>query len=190
MTDFFTENLHYLLWSKEPANRERWRDLLAGWARCDEVRSAALIRGALPSPDELRNLGSLTEDDEERLRFSRLLKPDEILKRNIDYLFEGLDHGMKGEYAKVLEVDLSTISRWRRGRARPSRSHIRALAVKFVLDPDVDLEETPLFLSPVPVSLSQRREWLKTRIDRLPTEQLTALFPALQRLLGGADGID
>jgi len=190
MTDYFTENLHYLLWSKEPANRERWREILAGWAGCDEVRSAALIRGAFPSPGELRNLKSLTGDDVERLRFSRLLDPEVILSRNIDYLFEGLDHGMKGEYAKALEVDLSTISRWRRGRARPSRSHVLALAAKFALAPEVNLEETPLFLSPVPVSLAQRREWLKTRVDRLPAEQLTALFPALQRLFGGADGID
>lgn len=189
MTDFFTENLHYLLWSKEPASRERWREILAGWAGCDEVRSASLIRGAFPSPGELRQLKSLTGDDEERLRYSRLLDPDVILSRNIDYLFAGLDHGRKGEYAKALEVDLSTISRWRRGRARPSRSHVLALTAKFSLSSEVKLEETPLFLSPVPVALAQRREWLKACIDRLPADQLAELFPALQRLIGGADGI-
>jgi hypothetical protein len=190
MTEFITENLHYLLWLKQPANRERWRTTLAKWANCDEVRSAALIRGAFPTPDELRHLNSLTDDDEEKLRFTRLLKPDEILNRNIDYLFEGLDHGMKGEYARTLAVDLSTISRWRRGRVRPSRAHIRALANVFLLESGVNLEETPIFLSPVPVSLAQRRDWLKTQIASLSADDLTKLFPALRRLLGGADGID
>jgi len=189
-SDYFKENLHFLLWSKEPGKRDRWRTILAVWAGCDEVRSAALIRGSFPTPSELRHLKSLTDDDEERLRFTRLLDSNIILSCNIDYLFEGLDYGMKGQYAKSLEVDISTISRWRRGQVRPSRSHINALLSKFALSPEVDLEKTPLFLSPVPVSLAQRREWLKTRIERLPAEQLMELFPALQRLLGYADGID
>ena len=187
MSDYFTENLHFLLWSKEPADRDRWRALLAGWAGCDEMRSSGLIRGAFPNPRELRHLAEATGHDEEKLRLSRLLDAREILARNIDYLFAALDHGRKGEYARALDVDLSTISRWRRGKVRPSRSHVRGLATKFLLPAELDLEETPLFLSPTPVSASQRREWLKARIERLAPDQLAELFPALERLLGGAD---
>jgi transcriptional regulator with XRE-family HTH domain len=190
MVDFFTENLHYLLWAKEEKSPDRWRELLASWVGCDGFRSLALLRGAFPSPEELKNLKASTGIDEETLRFTRLLKPDEILWRNIDYLFGGLEHGKVKEFVENLGVDASTVSRWRRGIVRPSRSHVMALAGRFSLSADTNLEETPLFLSRIPISTLQRREWLKSKLDRLPSLQLNEFFPALSRLLGDFDGTD
>ena len=128
--------------------------------------------------------------EEETILYARVLKTSEILFENINYLFDGLDHGMKGELAKAIGVDLSTISRWRRGKARPTRSHMDKLGVKFLLDPEVDLETQPLFLSPAPTSVSARRDWIKSKVDQLSPSELHELFPAFRRLLGDVNGVD
>jgi hypothetical protein len=51
------------------------------------------------------------------------------------------------------------------------------------LSAGTDLEKEPLFLSPLPVSLRERKRWLHEQIDRIDTETLNDLFPALKRLL-------
>ena len=190
MNNNFGENLRYLLWKREPSQREKWRDLVAVWASLDPLRALKLLQGAEPTEDEIRRLADTFNLEQETLLYSRVLKPSEILFRNIDYLFDGLDHGMKGEYAKSLGVDLSTISRWRRGKARPTSHHIEKLGAKFSLDPEMNIEEHPLFLSPTPTSVTARREWIKTKIDQLSPTELHKLFPAFHRLLGDMDGAD
>ena len=190
MAENFTENLRFFLWKKEPRHRERWPELVAGWADCSMPRARKLIRGEPPTEQEIESLAANLSLEAEALRYTRVLKPSEILFRNIDYLFDGLDHGMKGKFAKALDVDLSTISRWRRGRARPTRSHLDKVEAKFLLEPEVDLEDEPLFLSPAPTSFEARREWIKTKIDQLSPTELHQLFPALRRLLGDVDGVD
>ena len=186
----FSENLRYMLWKREPDHREKWRDLVASWACVDPFRALKLLHGAEPTKEEIKSVAKALNWEREMFLYSRLLKPREILFENINYLYEGLDHGMKGEYAIALDVDLSTISRWRRGKARPTRSHLNKLIAKFLLEPEVDLEDEPLFLSPTPISFEARREWIKTRIDRLSPAELHELFPAFRRLLGDVDGVD
>src|SRR4051812_11808609 len=99
VTDNFSENLRYVLWKREPAHRQKWRDLVATWACVDPSRALKLLHGAEPTEDEIRRLADTLNLEQETLLYSRVLKPSEILFRNIDYLFDGLDHGMKGEYA-------------------------------------------------------------------------------------------
>lgn len=190
MNNNFCENLRYLLWKREPDHREKWRELITNWSCNDIVRARKLLNGAEPNEGEIRNLAEILNLEQEILLFSKLLKPEEILFQNINYLFHELDHGMKGEYAKALGVDLSTISRWRRGKAKPTRFHIDKLCIKFFLDPELNLEEQPLFLSPTPTSIAARREWIKTKLDKLSPSELNELFPAFHRLLGDLDGVD
>lgn len=190
MTDNFAENLRFLLWKKEPARREKWKGLVANWTGCDRQRTLEILRGSKPSEDEVRKIAVSVNLEADTLLYSKLLEPSEILSQNIDYLFAGLDHGSRGKYAEALEVDLSTVSRWRKGKARPTRSHLDKLRAKFLLGPEDDLENNPLFLSLTPISAGQRREWMKARIDQLTPAQLNELFPALRRLLGDEDATD
>lgn len=190
VTTTFSENLRFMLWKREPDHREKWRDLVSVWAGIDRVGASKLLHGAEPKEPEIQRLAETLNLEQETLLYTRMLKPSEILSHNIDYLFGGLDHGMKGEYATALDVDLSTISRWRRGKAKPTRSHVDKLGAKFLLEPDVDLEETPLFLSLTPSSVGARRDWIKTKIDQLSPTELHELFPAFRRLLGDVDGVD
>lgn len=172
--------------------RDAWPKTVAVWVGCTPTRARELLWGVGKSADlvEMEALAenrNLVLDD---LASKRLLSPKQVLANNIAYLFDGLDHGSKGDFARAIGVDVSTISRWRRGVAKPSRTHIQKLCEQFALDVGTDLESQPLFLSPTPVSLAQRRDWLKRRIEHLSPQELNELFPALRLLLGSDHAAD
>lgn len=185
------ENMRYLLWVDHGQDREKWVKVVMAWFDCSHFEAASLVSGDAHRIEFARILETLvrkTNVNETDLTGGSLCPIAKILPSNIDYLFAGLDHGQRNEFAKSLGVDVSTISRWRRGKLKPSADRIRDLHSCFGLSHDVDLQSTPLFLSPFPVSQSQRRDWLKRRIDELTLLELNELFPALRRLLGGARG--
>ncbi len=184
----FVENLRYLLWRESPTDRQGWETIAAKWIGTEAATH--LLQNDLGWIKDVavlaHSLAEATGREMEELVFKSLVDQENILQQNIDCLFAGLDHGQRNEFAKSLDVDVSTISRWRRGKLKPSSDRIRALHSRFGLSHDVDLQSTPLFLSPFPVSQSQRRDWLKRQIDQLSLRELNELFPALQRLLGGS----
>ena len=77
----------------------------------------------------------------------------------------------------------STMSKWRGADQRPKRPTVAALCRIFGLPADTDLFKDPIFLLPTPISVVERRAWLKDRIEGIPPATLAELFPALQRLL-------
>lgn len=184
MTTHFTENLKFLLWQKSESG-EDWQNRVTRWCQVDALRANQLLHGEYPEDEEVAELARESQFEVEILMFQRLLKPGEILANNIRFLFDGLEHGEKGKFAAGIGVDVSTISRWRRGKLRPTSEHMRLLKQHFGLPPDIALDEVPLFLESRPVSHQQRREWLKTKIDKLSLKEMNDLFPALYRILRG-----
>lgn len=197
----FTENLRFLVWKntrkgrKElggQKERDAWPQTVATWMGCTLARGRELL-WEIGNAAELAEMEALAENRNlilDEIASKRLLKSEEILANNVAYLFDGLDHGSKGDFAQAIGVDISTISRWRRCIAKPSRAHLNKLCEQFALDPGTDLESQPLFLSPMPVSLAQRRDWLKRQVDRLSPQEMNDLFPAPRLLLGGNHGGD
>jgi transcriptional regulator with XRE-family HTH domain len=82
-----------------------------------------------------------------------------------------------------LGVEPTTVSRWLNGSYKPQASNLRRMVTYFELPPDTDLRETPLFLSEEPVALTDRRNWLHSRLNALSSADLRDLYPALRRLL-------
>lgn len=188
----FTENLRFLVWQRAADNRDEWPRQAAALVGCDPARGRELL-WEVGKPAEIAEMESLADRCElvlDEVASRRLFEPEQILANNIAYLFDGLDHGAKGTYARAIGVDVSTISRWRRCVAKPSRAHLTKLAEQFALDRGTDLESEPLFLSLTPVSLAQRRSWLKRQIDRITPQEMNDLFPALRLLLGGDRAAD
>ena len=185
MDTHFSENLRFLLWQKHPTPGNDWPSRVTRWCAVDVQRAVQLLNGAYPQDAEVAELARESQFEAETLMFQRLLKPSDILANNIRYLFDGLGHGAKGEFASAIDVDASTISRWKRGKLRPSSGHLDLLKRQFGLPAEIELDDDPLFLSARPVSHMQRREWLKARIDDLSLKEMNELFPALYRILGG-----
>jgi transcriptional regulator with XRE-family HTH domain len=107
----------------------------------------------------------------------------DVLTENLRRLLASVPHGDKQLIAAAAGVNPATLSTWEGGAHQPRPENRRRLLASLGVWPDADLDEEPLFLSPLPLTVYERRRWLKGRIDTLPPGLLADLFPALQRLL-------
>lgn len=182
--DHAVENLRYLLWQRG-VSRERWVDHLAGWLHGDSRRAAELLRKGGLSPEEAAVLERTLGQSEEDLRFARLATGvrQGILVQNLRYLVRSLERGQQKQLAADLDVHPTTLSRWCAGKQRPERPSLVGLLRFFGLPAGTDLTSEPLFLSIDPISLTARRRWLHDRIEQLDVDTMSALFPALARML-------
>jgi hypothetical protein len=135
----------------------------------DEVAMLGEIAGLGPDADYIRQAS---------------YGPDErdVLKENLQYLLNSLGRGGKKVLADELEVYPTTLSRWLNGSV-PHASTLRQLVLHFGLASGTDLRKDPVFLSAQPISQTERRDWLHSRIDNMRVDELRELYPALQRLL-------
>lgn len=181
-----TRNIRYLLW-REKVERAKWVTQLAQWAGCNLARAETLLRNAELRKDEQECVAAALGVTEEDLLFAHLLEDSgtDILRENIGYLLDTLDHGQKKMFAADLEVHGTTVSRWRSGLQVPERSKLVAICHYFRLPAGTDLATEPIFLSPLPISEAERKAWLHRHIEEMDARTLSELFSALQRLLGG-----
>ena len=185
-----SNNLRLTLW-RQGVPRIQW----VGWiaARC-ELRSdlvRAVVEGSA-SDDQVgdaecsqlaRAIGMTSEA--ETLRFADMVAAEcDVLRENLAYLMNALGHGGKKALAAKFSVDPTTISRWLNGTSQPSEATLRQLATHFGVPAGTDLRSDPVFLSLDPVALSERRQWLVSRLESLPADELRDLYPALRRMLG------
>ena len=185
-----SNNLRLTLW-RQGVPRAEW----VGWvaARCelrpDLVR--AVVEGNA-SDDQVgdaecsqlaRAIGMTSEA--ETLRFADMVAAEcDVLRENLAYLMNALGHGGKKALAAKFSVDPTTISRWLNGTSQPSEATLRQLATHFGVPAGTNLRSDPVFLSLDPVALSERRQWLVSRLESLPADELRDLYPALRRMLG------
>ena len=188
-TKQLAENLRYLLWKQHGHERDRWIADVRQWFGCSSAVARKLLKygqeESIDSGAVLKTLARQTNISDQELAHSQLLPQKEVLANNIDCLFSELNHGKRVVIAAEIGVDISTVSRWRRGKLKPSTRHLEKLHLLFGLEQVIDLTTEPLFLSIDLISESQRREWLKIQVSQLPSSDLKDLFPALERLLGG-----
>ncbi|MBU0492763.1 MAG: hypothetical protein KKA73_22290 [Chloroflexi bacterium] len=177
-----TENLRYLLW-KADIKRRDWIAQLAHWAQCDHYWAKALLRGAEPRPEEWVRIASAAGIPETDLRDKRLVEAEDILLVNLRHLLSTLRRGEKGALVTAIGVHNTTLSKWSGGVQRPTSEHLEGLHNYFGLPSDMDIRTQPVFLSCVPISDVERRQWLIERIQQLDKDTLRQLFPALERLL-------
>lgn len=180
----FSENIKYLLWSDKDLPREEWVSRLVEWSKGDTIRAKELLYGAEPSSSEQKNIAEAVNLTESDLRHARLLEEDRvnILRENILYLLESLEHGEQGKLAKSIGVDEDTITKWKSGQGiRPK--NLEALREYFRMSSDVDLKAKPIFLELTPFGDKRRREWLHNHIAQLEPDTLRDLFPSLVRQL-------
>ena len=176
------ENIRYLLW-RDGIDRSIWVSQLAAWIRCSRMRAQEILAGALLESDEQNAIISNHPDiSVEMLQYERLVAREYILKKNLEFLFENLEHGKMKELAKELEVSPVTISRWKSGTQKTNINKLNTLCHKLALPPNTNLQEDALFLTDMMIG-QQKRDWLKKQIDTLSPEKLDAHFPSLEKIL-------
>ena len=190
MSTRISNNLRLTLW-RHGIPRTQWVEWIA--ARCE--LSPNLVRavvGGSATDDQVgdaecsqlaKAIGMAAE--EETLRFGDMVGTEcDVLRENLTYLMNALGHGGKRALATKFSVDPTTISRWLNGNSKPNAATLRELATHFGVPTGTDLRSDPVFLSVDPVSLSERRQWVISRLESLSADELRDLYPALRRLLG------
>jgi transcriptional regulator with XRE-family HTH domain len=184
----FAENLRFLLWQKGLPSVS-WADEIRSTLGPDFEDARALLLGSKPADEpRLQKIARRFGVDLEELVFGDLLAAAKVnvVQANLSMLMKALGSGQKKLVAEYLGVNPSTVSRWLSGTQAPDRKTLHQLASYFHLKAGTDLATEPLFLSPHPISDSERRQWLLRRIKEIDAASLSELFPALARMLGGA----
>jgi transcriptional regulator with XRE-family HTH domain len=180
-------NVRLLLWQRQ-ISRSDWVHHLANklpphWG----ARNVACLLNSRELGNlDIRDVAIALEVEEEQIRWEDLLSSSsiDVLKENLSYLLDSLEHGGKKKVAADLGIDPTTISRWLSGAITPQSSTLKRLSNYFGLPAETDLSKAAVFLSVEPVSLPERRRWLNQQIEALSANELRELYPALQRILG------
>ena len=95
-----------------------------------------------------------------------------------------MPHGWAKRIAKDIELRPEQLSRWRTGEiANPEITNVRLMLKKLSMEPDLDLETTPLFLSLIPVAPIARKKWMQEKIEKMPPEELERFIDPIARML-------
>jgi hypothetical protein len=179
-----TVNLRYLLWRHEH-DHTKWADVLKKAIGPDDTRCRALIAGSSPSVPETRLICERFGAEKDTFVAASLIDfgVNDMVKKNVVYLMNGLPQGSQKELAALLKVRKETVSRWATGRLPPAQRHRRSILRFAGLPETLSMERVPLFLSIEPVGAFQQRAWLRQKLEAIRHEELGRLFPALDKLL-------
>jgi transcriptional regulator with XRE-family HTH domain len=190
MPSRISNNLRLTLW-RQGIPRGQWIRWIAARCEIDSDLVRAIVEGNA-SDDQVgdsecsklaRAIGMASEA--ETLRFADMVGTYcDVLRENLTYLMNALGHGGKKALAAKLSVDPTTISRWLNGTSQPSGATLSQLASYFGIPGGTDLRSDPVFLSVEPVAVSERKQWLVSRLESLSADELRDLYPALRRMLG------
>jgi transcriptional regulator with XRE-family HTH domain len=188
--DLRTETLYirYLLW-KEDADPSRWAIILRKKTTIPETRAKDILGGASLSGDEREAICEGFSIGLETLLHDETFGMDgfELARENIKFLVGRLPHGEGKKMAQALGVSKETISRWKNNgvtnKIRPDK------ILKYLgLDPRININTDPLFLSLNPVGKFAIKKWLMDQLESISSDELSKLFPALKKLLGRYEG--
>ena len=181
----FTLNLRYLAKSKFPeSSPEQWSRLLASRSGIPDRRVSALLNGEASNQSDLDKVASAFGLEATTLGSAPLYgnEGQTILRENMRYLLGSLPKGVRSRLAESVGIRQEQLSRWEKD-VTPEVKNIRSTLKFFQLDPDLDLQREPLFLSLDPVGAHAQKAWLLTRLKDLPPSEVGEVFVALKRLL-------
>jgi transcriptional regulator with XRE-family HTH domain len=181
----FAMNLRWMMRAKD-SDPSRWAGELTKLSRFffKDDRSWAMLLGQKAEPADVAVIAEQSGRDVEELQSVPLYGgKDQIRRENLRCLLDALPQGQSKVVAKKLGVSESQVSRWKSGTGIPRIKNIRNLLKLHGIDPDIDLEKIPLFLSIEPVSAYTQKQWVLDRIQDMPSDEVAKIFPALRRIV-------
>lgn len=180
-------NLRWILRGRDPSP-DAWVSELVRLSRksLPLTRAIGLLRGAEPTPAEVGLLIEITGfEKEELLSVPLYTRGLPLFALNLRHLVESIPHGQGRDAAARIGITEGQFSRWRKwgDERKPHRTNVRNLLKFHGMDPDLDLDRVPLFLSMEPISGYAQKEWLSSRVQEMSAAEVAALYPALRKLL-------
>ncbi len=194
-------NIRFACWEQDD-NRANWGALVAGWLgkrgaetgdqRDERLRTAERVLCDLQglTPDQASAVAGALNRDVQELAFESWprSKPGFVLQQNLKRLFADPGEKTKTQLAEELGVSPATLSRWVGGSQVPDTTARRMIANLFGLRDPEELENSPIFLSYLPVTHGERVAWLNSQLRSMSWRELHELFPALVRIFSPRGG--
>ena len=194
---YLAENVKVLLWKSRGELSQKtygeYIDFVAKQCGMTPHRFRAILRDEATASDteeaSLRSYFSEYSDVLTGLRYDYLFTDmvdkagDEILVKNLHYLFGTIKHGENAEFVNFIEVNPSTLTRWKQGKSKPDKYAQTQIARYFGLKDSEDLKKQLLFLDLDPVSTQQKKQECKQLIDEMDKEEFDRIYTGLKKLL-------
>ena len=107
----------------------------------------------------------------------------ELISDNIMFLIRTIAWGDNRDLVNTLQINNSTLTRWKSGTMKPSKHFQRELCKYYGIGDVDDLKTAYLFFGLSPVTTPQRKMECKRLIDALDRDGFEAVYPALLKLL-------
>lgn len=149
-------------------------------------RAVGLLHGADPTVAELAVLVDVTGfEKEELLSVPLYTRERPLFAQNLRHLVDSIPHGQGRVAASRVGITEGQLSRWKKwaDERKPHQTNVRKLLKFHGMDPDIDLDDVPLFLSMEPISGYSQKAWLSARVQEMSPSEVAALYPALRKLL-------
>lgn len=173
--------------SNPPRPYSEWHILLAQVCGLTHASARQLMNQEEQPSEEIAGkvaLGFGVESESLRFHFPVLQLPASNLNLSVRRILEELPHGWAKRIAKDIELRPEQLSRWRTGEiANPEITNVRLMLKILSMEPDLDLETTPLFLSLIPVAPIARKKWMQEKIEKMPPEELERFIDPIARML-------
>ena len=191
------ENLRILLWkNKRELSQKTYKEYIDFVAKQCGIEPNH-FRGILCDEEKAtgKEVASLLEffndfsDDIEAIQYAYQLTDlidkaeKEILAKNLQYLFGTIKHGENAAFVNSIEVNPSTLTRWKQGKSKPDKYAQEQIAYYFGLKDAEDLKSELLFLDLDPVSTQQKKQECKRLIDEMSKDDFERIFAGLRKML-------
>lgn len=182
-----TLNLRWIL-RRTDKKSDQWAGELVRMTRktISSSRAFGLLHGVEPTPAEVAVLVDVTGFEKEELFGVPLYTRERpLFAQNLRHLVESIPHGQGRQAAAKIGITESQLSRWRKwgDERKPHRTNVRNLLKFHGMDPDLDLDDVPVFLSMEPLSGYAQKEWLTSRVREMPASEISKIYSALKRML-------
>jgi len=107
----------------------------------------------------------------------------QLIHENIRYLLLSIPWGENQDLIEALQIQPSTLNRWKNGSMRPGRFFQAKICRYFGVPDPGELKTAYLFLGLSPSTAAERKAQIKRMIDSADKDEFERLYPALLKLL-------
>lgn len=178
-----TLNLRYLAYTRN-FDRNHWLfeidALLQG--RYDNYRIQRLLEGSSPTDRELSLIADASGVSTQAIRSTKLFdRKNDLMCQNLVYLRSLIPADELKLAVKHVGVQLNNFSRWGKTVRKPRAKHLEKLLNYLYIDPELDLDNYPLFLSLKPLQ-SINKMWIIDQIESMSIRDIDTALPEFKRI--------
>lgn len=198
--DYLSENMRFLVWATKRRNHNvsqsfpEYIDEVASKCKINAERYRGILVGDITATSEeiadIKRVFAVFDEEhapyldcEYLFRESIEKEKDVLIRENIQYLLNSIPWGDNQTFVEELEIQASTLTRWKNGKMKPSKYYQKKICKYFGVA-DVDSLKTAfLFLGLSPTTVAEKKLHLKRLLDGIDHERLEIMYPALVKLL-------